>query len=74
MLSKKAFKSLAILDFILDILLIISIWVLMSDIHKLKKENTLLKNEVVEQENQITEKDNYIDYLEMVVVEAKIFE
>ena len=70
----KNLKALAILDVVIDILLIGSLWVLVSDIHKLKTENKILNEEAIEQQNQIIEKDNYIDYLEMVVEEAKVFE
>lgn len=71
--SKKVLKIAAILDFIIDVLLIVSLWVLVSDVQKLKTENKILQNEVTEQENQIIEKDNYIDYLEMVVEKSGIF-
>lgn len=71
--STKVLKTAAILDFIIDVLLIVSLWVLVSDVQKLKTENKILQNEVTEQENQIIEKDNYIDYLEMVVEKSGIF-
>jgi len=72
--SYKGLKIVAILDFVFDILLIGSVWVLLSNNNNLKAENTSLTNEVSKYENQIIEKDNYIDYLENVIIEAKIFE
>lgn len=73
-LKNKSLKTIAILDIVIDVLLIGSLWYFVSINHRLSVENKILKEEVVSQENQIIDKDNYIDCLEMVVEASKIFE